>query len=152
MEFKSYENDGNLMAEGDYEAILLKAVETSNKNTGEPVIRLDFQIRSDVEQKYRRKHIFKSFYQDENGQWPMEKIGKMANALGIPKEEEFDLPDLVGKCCLLHVKPCKGRDGVERDTIYFAKATKAGQAVQSAPMGTPEGYQEVTDEEDFPFD
>lgn len=150
MGFKSYENDGGLMAEGDYEVILLQAEETSTRNTGAPVIKLDFQVRSDVEQKYQRKHIFKNYYQDENGQWPMEKIGKMANALGIPKGEEFDLPDLVGKCCILHMKPYKGNDGVERDSIFFAKKTEAGQAVQAAPMGTPEGYQEVTDE-DMPF-
>ena len=150
MGFKSYENDGGLMAEGDYEVICLQAVETSTKSTGAPVIKLDFQVRSDVEQKYQRKHIFKNYYQDEAGQWPMEKIGRMANALGIPKGEEFDLPDLIGKCCILHMRPFKGQDGVERDSIFFAKKTETGQAVQAAPMGQPEGYQEA-EEEDCPF-
>ena len=150
MSFKSYENDGGLMAEGDYEVICLKAVETSTKNTGMPVIAFDFQVRSDVEQKYQRKHIFKNFYQDDEGNWPAEKIGKMANALGVPKGESFELADLTGRCCILHMKPFKGTDGVERDAIFYAKPTAAGQMVLQAPETVNQGYEEVS-EEDLPF-
>lgn len=151
MSFKSYENSGGLMAEGDYEVICLQAVETSTKNTGSPVIHFDFQVRSDVEQKYQRKHIFKNFYEENDtaGAWPFEKIGKLANALGIAKGEEFELDELAGRCCILHMKPFKGADGVERDAIFYAKPTEAGQMVQSAPADTA-GYEEV-EEEDLPF-
>lgn len=137
------------MPEGDYEVICLQAVETSTKTSGLPVIKLDFQVRSDVEQAYQRKHIFKNFYQDDNGQWPGEKIGKLANALGIPKDESFELADLEGRCCILHMKPFTGNDGVERDSIYFAAPTKAGQMVQTAPAAA-QGYVEV-DDDDVPF-
>lgn len=151
MAFKSYENDGGLMAEGDYEVVLVKCAETTTKTTGTPVIAFDFQVRSDVEQKYQRKHIFKSFYQDENtGDWPTEKIGKLANSLGVPKGEEFELEDLVGRCCILHMKPFTGKDGVQRDAIFYSAKTKAGQLVQSDNAPSEPGFTEVEDE-DLPF-
>lgn len=150
MAFKAYENDGGLMVEGDYEVICLKAVETTTRTTGAPVIALDFQVRTDVEQKYQRKHIFKNFYQDEKGAWPVEKIGKLANALGIEKGAEFEISDLVGRCCILHMRPFRGNDGVERDAIFYAKQTKAGQAVNVLEAGSADGFEEVTDEE-MPF-
>ena len=151
MAFKAYENDGGLMIEGDYECILVKCCETTTKTTGRPVIAFDFQVRQDVEQKYQRKHIFKSFYQDrETYEWPTQKIGKLANALGIPKGEEFELEELVGRCCILHMKPMQGNDGVTRDTVFWSAPTKAGQAVQSASASATEGYEEVEDE-DLPF-
>ena len=151
MAFKSYENDGGLMAEGDYEVVLVKCCETTTRTSGMPVIAFDFQVRSDVEQKYQRKHIFKSFYQDRDTyEWPMEKIGKYANALGVPKGEEFELEDLVGKCCILHMKPFTGNDGVERDAIFYAAKTKVGQIVQSENASDSDGYEEVEDE-DLPF-
>lgn len=137
------------MPEGDYEVICLQAVETTTKTSGLPVIKMDFQVRSDVDQAYQRKHIFKNFYQDDNGQWPGGKIGKLANALGIPEGETFELADLEGRCCILHMKPYTGNDGVERDSIFYSMPTKAGQMVQAAPT-VAQGYEEVEDEE-LPF-
>lgn len=150
MNFKSYENTGGgVMPEGDYEVICLQAVETTTKTSGLPVIKMDFQVRSDVDQAYQRKHIFKNFYQDDNGQWPGGKIGKLANALGIPEGETFELADLEGRCCILHMKPYTGNDGVERDSIFYSMPTKAGQMVQAAPTAA-QGYEEVENEE-LPF-
>ena len=148
MAFKAYENDGGLMSEGDYECILVRCLETTTKSSGIPVILFDFQVREDVEQKYQRKHIFKSFYQDrETFAWPTEKIGRLANALGIPKGEEFELEELVGKCCILHMKPIQGNDGVTRDTVFWSAATKAGQAVQTPVAQVPAWFEQVDDDE-----
>lgn len=150
MSFKSCENTGGLMEEGDYEVICLKAVETCTQTSQIPCIAFDFQVRSDVEQKYQKKHIFKNFYQDESGNWPEQKIGKLGNALGIPKGAEFDIPDLEGRCCILHMKPFVGSDGTERDAILFSAPTKAGQAVQTLAAAPEPGYEEVDDDE-LPF-
>lgn len=152
MAFKSYENEQNQpMAEGDYECILVKCCETSTKSTGMPIIAFDFQVREDVEQRYKRKHIFKNFYVDqETNNWPMEKIGRFANALGVPKDEEFELADLVGKCCILHMRPFTGNDGVARDAIFYTAPTKAGQLVTTLPTAG-DGYVEVENDDDLPF-
>lgn len=150
-QFHSVENDGGLMKEGDYEVVLVKCEEGLTKTTQTPVIGFDFVVRSDVEQAYKKKHIFKSFYMDEEtNAYPADKIGKLANALGVPKGEGFDLADLVGQCCILHMKPFKGNDGVERDAIFYSKQTKAGQMVQTPDPSTASGYTEVEDE-DLPF-
>lgn len=150
MGFKSVENTGGLMAEGDYEVICLVAKEGETKG-GTPVIKFDFQVRSDVEQKYQRKHVFKSFYRDEEtGEWPADRIGKYANSMGIPKGEEFELADLEGKCLILHMRPFKGQDGVERDSIAWTAPTKAGQIAENPNALAGSGFVLVEDEE-VPF-
>ena len=147
MAFKSVENE-SLMAEGDYEVICLKAEETET-NGGTPVIKLDFQVRSDVEQKYQRKHVFKSFFKDdETGEWPAERIGKYANSMGIPKGQEFELTDLEGKCLILHMRPYETKEGKKRDSIAWTAATKVGQ--YGAAPETNAGFVQVEDEE-MPF-
>lgn len=149
MAWKSYENTGGLMAEGDYEVICLAAEEGETKG-GIPCIKFDFQVRSDVPQKYQKKHIFKSFFKDDDtDEWPVEKIGRYANSMGVPKGEEFELKDLIGKCLILHMKPYTGRDGVERDSINYTAPTKAGQ--YGAPPTTAAGYTTVDPDEELPF-
>lgn len=157
MAWTSYENSGGVMAEGDYEVICLRCEQGETK-TGIPCIKFDFLVRSDVEQKYQKKHVFKSFFQDENGEWPREKIGKYANALGIPKGESFELADLERRCCILHMRPYTGNDGVTRDSICWTAATKAEPPKSFEPDGKAEapaapaggGFVQV-DEEELPF-
>lgn len=150
MGFKSVENNDGLMAEGDYEVICLKAEETETKG-GTPCIAFEFQVRSDVEQKYQRKHIFRNFYQDEAGEWPADRIGKYANSMGIPKGADFELADLVGKCCIVHMKPYKGNDGVERDSIQYTKPTEAGEMGETLKANVPDGFVAVESDDELPF-
>jgi len=150
MGFRSVENNGGLIAEGDYEAICLFAREGETKG-GYPVIKFDFKIRTDVEQKYQNKHVFKNFYKDDStGEWPLDKIGKYANSMGIPKDELFELSDLEGKCLILHMKPYKGQDGVERDSIFWTAPTKAGQIETVSPV-REDGFIQV-DSDEVPWD
>ncbi len=150
MAFKSYENVGSdgTMLEGDYEVQLVNCRETRTRTSQIPCIEFDFVVREDVEQRYKRKHIFKNFFKDDMGAWPVEKIGKIANALGIPQNQEFEPSDLVGLCCILHIKPYKRQDGTMIDTIYYAKSTEAGQLIQTASNAND--FTEVDDEE-LPF-
>lgn len=152
MAFKSYENSGSnegVMLEGDYEVQLVKCAEGVTKTSGVPCIDFDFVVRSDVVQKYQRKHIFKKFYKDDRGLWPNEKIGKLANALGIAKDQEFELYELVGRCCILHMKPFARSDGTMFDSIYYSAQTKVGQIIQSAP--TNEEFTPIDYDDELPF-
>ncbi|MFR8331179.1 MAG: DUF669 domain-containing protein [Oscillospiraceae bacterium] len=95
---KSYANDQDLMRAGEYEVSLPRIVTRRRLKNGTECIKFEFVVRGDIEQAYQNKHKFKQFYRDrETGEWPMEKIGKYANALGIPKDDEFELDDLVGR-------------------------------------------------------
>lgn len=149
------ENDGydvnSPMKEGDYEVILKEAKYTQTKS-GIPCIFFDWVVRNDVEQAYKNRHIFKRYYQDNEGDWPADKLCRAAYALGVPEGAVFDVDDLAGRCCRAHVKPytCKGGDGTERtiDTIAYYAASEAWQAVQT--IGRNEGYMNVEDD-DFPF-
>lgn len=149
--FKSVENDGGLMAKGDYEVYVKSAEETTTARTGNPCIKFDFVVRSDVEQPYQNKHIFKNFYPDrDTGAYPADKIGKYANSLGIEKGQEFELEDLVGRNCLLHISHFTGKDGITRECIFYTAPSKAEPYM--APMEPAPQYDPI-DEDDgmLPF-
>lgn len=148
--FTAYENDNGLMAKGEYECYVKDCKETTTK-TGKQVIAFDFVVRNDVEQAYKNKHIFKNFYLDEaTGQYPEKKIGKYANALGIEKGASFDLPDLIGRCCVVVITHFTTDDGETRDCIYYLKSSDAEPLMQSAPASEDfTSFDE--DDEDLPF-
>lgn len=142
MSFTSIENNNSgLMKEGDYEVSCVKCEETVTKTTSAPVIKFDFVVRSDVEQAYQKKHIFKNFYQDDTGAWPDEKIGKYANSLGIEKGADFELDDLIGRDCIVRIKHFEGDDKEMRECIFFTAPTKHPRQ-EFLPVG---------DDSDLPF-
>lgn len=153
MPFMSYENTptNSTMIEGDYEVVLNKCARDYTKTQLECII-CDFLVRTDVQQAYQGKHVFKRFYRDEAGKWPVEKIGKMANALGVENGNSFELADLVGLCCIIHVKPFTPPGGEPRDVILFYAPTAAGQLMSGGATAN-QGMQDVTDEvdDDLPF-
>lgn len=147
--FKSVKNDGGLMAQGDYEVYVKSCEETTTK-AGNPCIHFDFVVRSDVEQPYKNKHIFKNFYLDYlTGAYPAEKIGKYANSLGIEKGQEFELEDLVGRNCILHISHYTGKDGVTRECIFYTAPSKVEPYM--APMEPTPQMEELDEEETLPF-
>lgn len=149
--FKSVENDNGLMAQGDYEVYVKSAQETETK-MGNPCIKFDFVVRSDVEQPYQNKHIFKNFYPDrQTNAYPAEKIGKYANSLGIEKGQEFELEDLVGRNCILHISHYTGNDGVTRECIFYTAPSKAEPYM--APMEPAPQYAPIEEDDSLlPFD
>lgn len=130
MAFTSVPNENNLMAEGEYECIL-HSCDYGETKAGNPCIKFDFVVRSDVEQRYKGKHIFKNFYPDrETGEYDNSKIGKYASALGIPTGDPFELVDLEGCCCIVKIKHFTGDDGTEHECIFYCKPTEAGEKIQ----------------------
>lgn len=153
MAFKSVENDGDLMREGEYEVYVKHCEETETKG-GTPCIAFDFVVRSDVEQAYKNKHKFKNFYRDrETGQWPSEKIGKYANALGIPKGDDFELDDLVGRSCVMVIGHYEDKKTLEtKDCIYYLKASKAEPYIAGLSASGYGGFAELEDDDgELPF-
>lgn len=150
MGFKSVENDSDLMKEGEYEVYVKECKETETQN-GTPVIKFDFVVRSDVDQPYKGKHKFKNFYRDKvTGDWPNEKIGKYANALGIPKGDGFELDELIGLNCILVIKHYTTDDNETKDCIFYAKKSKAAPYV-AAPPSFDGGVPEEDDDGELPF-
>ena len=149
--FIAYENDAGLMAKGYYECYVKDCKETTTKS-GKQTIAFDFVVRSDVDQSYQNKHIFKNFYLDEKtGEYPVQKIGKYANALGIEKGTQFDLPDLIGRTCIVVITHFTGDDGETRDCIFYLKPSKAAPLIQEAPSAAETFVSEAELDDDFPF-
>lgn len=151
MGFKSVENNGGLMKEGDYE-VFVNGCGYSMTKAGNECIKFDFVVRTDVEQEYKNKHIFKNFYPNlETGEYDADKIGRYANALGIEKGQEFELEDLIGRNCILHISHFTGNDGVTRECIFWVAQSKAEPYLVQAP--TASGFDQVDDvsDDDLPF-
>lgn len=151
MGFKAVKNDGGLMKAGDYECYLKSCGYSVTKN-GNECIKFDFVVREDVEQEYQKKHIFKNFWPDrDTGEYDADKIGKYANALGIEPGTDFELDDLVGRNCILHMEPFEGNDGVTCDCIRYLKPSKADSFVTPAPASAEEFKQLDESDDELPF-
>lgn len=148
--FRSVENTSGLMAEGEYECYVKSCGFTETKS-GNPCIKFDFVVRSDVPQQYQNKHIFKNFYPDHaTGQYPNDKIGRYANALGIAKDTEFELDDLIGRSCIVRISHFKGDDGQTRECIFYLAPSKVEPYMTD--ISTVSQYEELSDEDDdVPF-
>ena len=92
-----------VLPEGSYEAIVASCG-TVTSTAGKNGIKFDFFIRSDVDQAVKGKHIFKSFYEDDNGVMPEAKIGEVAYSCGIEKGEDFEPWQLMNKTLIIVVK------------------------------------------------
>lgn len=151
MGFKSVKNDGGLMKEDDYEAYLKTCGYATTKN-GNECIRFNFVIREDVKQAYQKKHILKNFWPDRNtGKYDADKIGKYANALGVEPGTDFELEDLAGRNCILHIGPYERKDGTTIDCIYYLKPSKAESFVTAAPASSEDFQQLDESDDELPF-
>lgn len=149
MGFKSYENSDGMIKEGEYEVYVKDCCETMTKS-GTPCIKFEFVIRSDVPQLYQNKHKFKNFYRDRiTGEWPEEKIGRFANALGIPKGEDFELEDLNGRNCIMVITHFTTEGGETMECIRYLAPSKVEPYISKEPAG----YSDLGDDDDelLPF-
>ncbi len=120
---KSYQQERTLIPEGEYEC-LVQSCSVKESMSGKKYVEFDFFIRKDVEQKAQGRHIFKKFFEDENGVLPEKKIGKYAFALGIPKGQEFEPWELQGAYCLVNITHFDRDDGEKGDCVYFIEKSK----------------------------
>lgn len=151
MGFKSVENNGGLMKEGDYEVYVKECGYSQTKN-GNECIKFEFVVRADVEQEYKNKHIFKNFYPSrETGGYDADKIGKYANALGIEKGQDFELEDLIGRNCILHISHFTGDDGVTRECIFWTAQSKANSYITDVRTSDSFGQVDDISDDELPF-
>lgn len=143
MAFKSYAK--TLRPEGEYECILNICRQTETLR-GDPVIEFDFLIRTDVDQACAGQHIYKRFFTENDGSWPEAKIGRYANALGVPDGEEYELHDLNGRCCTVVVKHFEKEDGTKAECIFY---TKPSEIEQPKPLEVDD--LETLTSDDIPF-
>ena len=151
MAFKAVENDGGLMKKGDYEVYVKSCGYATTRNEVE-CIAFDFVVRADVEQEYQNKHLFKNFYKNrETGEYDVAKLGKYANALGIEKGQDFELDDLIGRNCIVHISHFTGDDGVTRECIYYVATSKVTPYIGEAPDGSDIIPDEELNDDPLPF-
>lgn len=153
MGFKSIEAESDLMPKGEYEVFVKDCCFSTTKN-GTECVKFEFVIRADIDQPYQKKHKFKQFYRDpETGRWPAEKIGKYAYALGVPKGEDFELSDLIGRCCAMVIGHyLDDQTGVTKDFIYFLKPSQAAPDPSAAPGSSGfEALPPIPEDDDLPF-
>lgn len=136
-------NSNGLMKEGEYE-VTCKSAKFDVTPSDKEVVNFDFVVRSDVDQPYQRKHIFKSFYKDDKGDYPVEKIGKYAASMGFEPGKEFELEEMAGCNCIVVIKHFTGNDGVERECIFYTKPTE-----HPIEVGKLEPIE--NDDDDLPF-
>lgn len=151
MNFTSVENKQGFsdnMVEGDYEAQLINAGEKTGRS-GVTYLEFEFVVREDVEQRYKKKHVWRSYFKNENDEYDAERIGKIVSALGVPVGVNIEVEDLVGRCCIIHVKPYKStKTGRTSDSIQWYAKTKVGQLIKSFDQFTEVSKDE---EEGLPF-
>lgn len=151
MGFKAVKNDGGLMKTGDYE-VYLKTCGYATTQNGNECIKFEFVVREDVEQEYQKKHIFKNFWPNrDTGEYDADKIGKYANALGIEPGTDFELDDLIGRNCILHIGPYEREDGTTIDCIRWLKPSKAESFVTATAASSADFQQLDESDDDLPF-
>lgn len=149
MLFKSVRNDSGPMPKGEYE-VYVKDCGFAETKGGTECIKFEFVVRSDVVQECQNRHMFKQFYRDrDTNRWPMDKIGKYANTLGIQEEQDFELAELIGRNCIMVVSHYQDeKTGDLRDFIYYLKPSKADSYVTPPPGN----FEDIDDDDgELPF-
>lgn len=65
-DFSATRENSNLIPDGEYETVIVKAERGEIVTTGTPVINLTFKIRDDVEQACKGAYIFDTIFPDKN--------------------------------------------------------------------------------------
>lgn len=105
---KAFEG-GGLIAEGDYEVVVLKAFEDAAKS-GTQFINLHLIIRNDIDQKHKNQFLFGSLWRNkESGQYHAGMINTVAKAFKIENGKKFNnleelLKEFIGKTARVNVK------------------------------------------------
>lgn len=153
----SFEKENNLMAEGDYEAVIEK-IETKTLDSGKEKLWIMYRIRSDVEgQKYGNKCLFEDIWREKDSpeHFNRRRINQLLGTQDFVKEGQVfetiqDVIDsLRGANLIIHVgvefSDYKGED---INKVSYYKSSK----YKPQTLTTAEAPKEIEiSDEDMPF-
>ena len=137
-----------IVAEGKYEAVIVNA-ETKTSQVGKPMMNVDFEIRSDVEQAHQGAKILYNNFTFEH-EIAVKIVNSLIKACGFPHGTAFDSPEalataLIGKHLEIVVKHEAAYNDPDKK---YAKA----KYYNESKVGAPAGSAPVTiNDNDLPF-
>lgn len=165
MAYKYDSSDANgLVKVGEYEA-LIESLEVRTTQNGKNKLTVKFRIRSDVEQAYRNKIMFKDIWEDkeEPDKFNVKQINRLLSTQpDIQNGQEFEninkiIEFLTGKALIIHIAvEFDDYHGVDINTIDYYKKSKIGapesllQSVGQKPS-IEEVKKDIISTDDLPF-
>ena len=161
----TFENDNELIADGDYEAVIERAEVKVIPTSGKEKFSVMFRIRNDVEQPCKNRVIFDDIWKSKNDpeHFNQKRINKILGTQAVKEGEAFETIDdiakkMLGGYLIIHV----GHEfddyyGEDRNRIvWFAKTKNGAQKLGGevpAPTSTPSKPKPKPeiDDEDLPF-
>lgn len=154
-------NAGGIVAEGQYEVVVVKAYEDA-ANSGTQFINLHLVIRNDiVGQKHQNQYLFGSIWRSkETGQYHSGMINTVAKALKIENGKKFNsldelLGDFVGKTARVTVKHEEYNGNVNArvkgwEQSRFNRCNHVFKENANTSSNIPTGFHPVSND-DIPF-
>lgn len=165
MAYKYDSSDAHsLVKVGEYEA-LIESLEVRTTPNGKNKLTIMFRIRTDVDQAYRNKVMYKDIWEDkeEPDKFNVKQINKLLGTQpDIKNGQEFEninkiIDFLTGKALIIHIAiEFDNYRGEDVNTIDYFKKSKVGapeslfQSVEEKPS-TEEVKKDIISTDDLPF-
>lgn len=166
MAYKYDSSDAHsLVKVGDYEAII-ESLEVKTTPSGKEKLSVKFRIRSDIEQAYGNKVMYKDIWADkeEPDKFNTKQINKLLGTQpNIQNGQEFEnlnkiIDFLTGKAIIIHVNiEFNEYRGEDTNTIdYYKKSVVGAPQLQSVSSGSQnttieEVKENIIETDDIPF-
>jgi len=141
MSYAQYKEDFNLLPKGEYEVTLTK-FETVTLDSGAKKLESWYEIRKDVDQKYKGRLVFDDIWKEkESDFYNRKRIGKMLSAITLPADAKLEttedvLPLLRGQSMIIGVNI--GMDEYYQQEVnyisYFKKSANPIPQAEALPF------------------
>lgn len=166
MAYKYDSSDAHSLVKiGEYEA-LIESLEVRTTPNGKNKLTVKFRIRTDVEQAYRNKIMYKDIWEDkeEPDKFNVKQINKLLGTQpDIQNGQEFEninkiIDFLTGKPLIIHIAiEFDNYRGEDVNTVDYYKKSKVGgqetlfQSVEDESKPIEEVKKDIIDTDDLPF-
>jgi len=134
-----------LVPEGEYEAVISDVKKTTSKNSGAPMLKVTYTIRTDVEQPAQKRKMFDNLVQMDSTIFKFQQLSK---AVGIA--EGLDIETLEDFAKLIKFKAVRikvthrlndynGKEEMQANVAFVGEPKEAysGGDPNNGPMGNP---------------